>query len=60
MKPRTVILTLELQDCTEPLALLRNIHGLHTLLTAGCVEAEVFVVQASASVAQPSTAKRKR
>lgn len=58
MKPRTVLLTLELSDCTEPLGLLRSIHGVHTLMTAGCNEAEVFVAQASASVAQPSTAKQ--
>lgn len=58
MKPRTVILTLELQDCTERLDVLRKIRS-------AVVEAahpnrnctygfRVEVAQATAAVAQPS------
>lgn len=64
MKPRTVILTLELQDCMVPLIELRRVN--HAALTMGGVGNQANVVvyvdvaQATATVAQPSKPAKKK
>lgn len=54
MKPRTVILTLELRDCSVPLRDLRRTREAILSGYEGCNEIPVAVAQATATVAQPS------
>ena len=61
MKPRTVLLTLELRDCREPLRELRRTR--RAMFGHGAAHppfhVRVDVAQATATVAQPSTTARK-
>lgn len=59
MKPRTVILTLELRDCETPLGTLRRVTSI-VVRSGSAVLQYVDVAQATATVAQPSTPKGKR
>ena len=60
MKPRTVIVTLELRDCTIPLAVLRDNYNWNEAVLCCCSEIgeDATVAQVTVTVAQPSKDKK--